>query len=120
MKRNYALIFIILMITLCLSNCAGLLTEEAIISGKVKLSDNPTTGHGGVIVTCGSINSITRKDGSFELQGDVMGEITLEIRFQKTLYKEKIMRVDIPYTKEDDEINIKVDVGTVVLNRETL
>jgi hypothetical protein len=84
------------------------------------LSDNPSTGHGGVIVTCGSINAISRIDGSFELHGDVIDEITLEIKFQKTLYKEKIMKVDIPYPNDNDEGNIKVDVGTVVLNRETI
>jgi len=119
MKVKYFFLLIILAMISFLYNCAGLLIDEAIIKGKVKLSDNPSYGHGGIHVSCESISATTTSDGSFELHGDVMGEITLDVKFQKALYKEKTVQVDVPYPADSEKGNIEVDVGTVVLERAT-
>ena len=118
MKSKYIFLLIILAMILNLFNCAGLLIDEASIKGKVKLSDNPSYGHGGVLVSCGRIITTTDSDGSFELIGDVLDEITLDVKFQKSHYIEKIIKVDVPYPAESDKGNIDVDVGTVILERD--
>jgi hypothetical protein len=117
MKTKGFFLIIIFTLILILYNCASLLIDETIIKGKVQLSDNPSYGHSGVFVSCGRITTTTNSDGIFELTGDVMGDITLEVKFQKPLYIEKIVQVDIPYPAEGEKDAIEVDVGTVVLER---
>jgi len=111
--------FIYLLFAIALAtgmSCASLLVDEAKIVGKVKLSDNPATGNGGVVVSTELVSALTDKNGSFELVGDVMSEFTTELRFQKTHYKETVITVDIPYPSDSDS-SILVDIGTVTLER---
>lgn len=119
MKVKYFFLLTILGMISFLYTCAGLSIYEAIIKGKVKLSDNPSYGHGGVLVSCGIKSTITASDGSYELHGDVFGgwsEITLVLKFQKALYKEKTIVID---DFDSEKENLEVDVGTVVLERAT-
>lgn len=111
--------FIFIIFSAFLFSCASLLVEETIIKGKVQLSDNPSYGHGNVLVSSGPISTFTNSDGTFELKGDVFNDITLKVNFQRTLYIDKSIEVEVQYPAEGDKNAIEVDVGKVVLQRAT-
>lgn len=92
--------------------CAILISSEIKITGKVKLSDNPQTGHGGVNITAERVSAVSANDGSFDLKFTILSSKYTNIKFQKIGYKDTIIGINISWG-QDTTINI----GEIRLSR---
>jgi hypothetical protein len=104
-------------LALILSTCASILTEDVVIKGSVRLSDNPAGGPGGVEVVAGDQSVLSRPDGTYRISAEVMGETKLAVVFQREGYVERRIEIDVPYPAPEGKSVGTVDMGTVVLQR---
>ena len=114
MKKKYFLMIPAILLIVGM-NCGTILNHETTISGTVVLSDNPSTGHGDVLVAAELITTITDKDGAFVLEGNVLSEGSIKIEFTKENYRPHTIKVDIEYPESGKSVS--VDVGTIELER---
>lgn len=110
-KKLYPRI-VILVFTFCLIlSCASFLSANVKIKGKVKLADNPPSGHGGVHVQVGKISTTTYNDGTFQLNATYFCTHYIEVYFKKERYKDTIISLFLSGEKTDSVI----DLGEIVL-----
>lgn len=108
--KLYFMLFSICLIT----SCAILLTSEITIIGKVELSDNPQTGHGGVNITTERISTISTNDGSFKLKFSILTNKGVRLKFQKIGYKDTTIYVNFQLSLGQDTT---IDIGKIKLHR---
>ena len=117
--KNISFIILIFLLSSHFNNCARVLqTYEGRIVGKVRLSDNPTTGHGNVDIYTDTMSIKSRDDGKFALDGSIVRNGTVNLYFDKSGYITKILEIHFDNFEfdEDERINI-CDVGEVVLEK---
>lgn len=110
---------ILLSFVLCLSiSCSWYLSEDVEIVGVVQLSDNPASGHGGVEVSTGHLTTTSKFDGSFVLEGEVLGDRSFTVTFAKTGYDAPWFEVEVNVGGEaptDSDVENFFDFGIVEL-----
>ena len=113
-------------VALCLSiGCSWSLSADVEIVGKVILSDNPTSGHGGVEVSNGYVSTTSDIEGSFVLEEQILASRTFYITFTKSGYIDLYQHeVTTGYPSSDNSTNSEegphiVDIGTITLTKIT-
>lgn len=114
MHRTLHPVPLITSVLFLINSCSLLLYRYAIITGKVRLSDNPPGGHGGVVVSTNAVSTHTGADGKFTLEGNITtGNVEVFIHFQKDGYESMVYELDIPSGTD----TVKIDIGTIVLQK---
>lgn len=115
--------FVVAVSSILMLGCASWFWENEVeVKGVARLSDNPSTGHAGIVVSTNTKSTTSAKDGSFSLVGLILNGTThLELIFSKPGYETTHKQVDIDYTagttggnNAPDQV---VDVGTVTLRK---
>jgi len=98
------------------AGCATIFSNNVHIKGKVRLSDNPVSGHGGVRVSTDLVSTVSQSDGSFTIEGSIeYDEESFYMLFEKAGYRsvEKLVTAKKPEKSKD----IDIDLGTVTLSK---
>lgn len=109
---------VVLLCALCIAygGCASFFANAVQVTGKVRLSDNPSSGHGGVLVRTELRHTISAPDGSFLIEGDITyNEESFYIGFHMAGYQSVQKLVTAKKSKDSREISL--DVGTVTLTK---
>ncbi len=117
--KHISLIILICLLLFHFNNCARVLqTYEGRIVGKVRLSDNPPTGNGGVDIYTDTMATNSRDDGKFSLEGSIVRNGMIDLYFEKSGYITKILEIHFDNFEfyENERINI-CEIGEVVLER---
>jgi len=103
--------------------CSSFLAEDVKIVGVVFLSDNPPSGHGGVVVSNGYISTTSRFDGAFVLKGRILGDASFTVTFTKPGYNGASYDVKVDYASDkkptESGVDNFIDLGKVNLTKIT-
>lgn len=109
--KNLIWLFII---TILINGCAQIKSFDGKIIGKVKLSDNPPTGNGNVLVYTNSISTTTATDGTFSLIGTAIGKDIIYVSFEKQGYKYETVEAKLGV---DTSYGYVCNLGEIVLEK---
>ena len=113
---SYLTIFLLIV---NIAGCAIILYEyPGVIIGRVRLSDNPSSGHGGVTVKTDTESTKTSNNGEFSLEGSIVRKGTIVLYFEKSGYKTESKELEFDDFEYSEEENTSIcDLGEIVLNR---
>lgn len=117
--KYISFIILIFLLSFHFNNCARVLqTYEGKIVGKVRLSDNPPTGHSDVNIYTDTISTNSRDDGKFSLDGSIVRNGIVDLYFEKSGYITKILEIHFDNFEYNENKRINIcDVGEVVLEK---
>jgi hypothetical protein len=93
--------------------CGDLLSTTVTFTGWVHLSDDPPEGHGGVMVSTGSVSTWTDAGGWFSLSGEVVYDANVTLTFSKDGYSPSTVQRYIEPISAPRTIDLgKVEVTT--------
>jgi len=95
-------------------SCALIFSKTLNIEGRVRLSDNPVSGHGGVRIFTPSVNTFSKSDGNFVLEATITRKELVTIFFEKAGYLTESRVLEVEFDTEEDP---KINVGTVTLQK---
>ena len=94
-KEMFQLLILLLYIALYFDGCANLLrVDDVAIVGRVKLSDNPSSGYGGITVSTENESTTTDREGKFRIEGSIFANVTIIVYFEKSGYATKHVEID--------------------------
>jgi len=119
-KEIFKLIILYSCLILFIVGCARIFrVYDVAIVGKVTLSDNPSSGYGGIRVSTENESTTTDKEGNFRIEGNIFENVIITVYFEKSGYTTKYVELDDENFEylEDETPNYICDLGKIVLTK---
>jgi len=111
--------FSLITVFLLLAGCANIIAERVELTGQVVLDGDIFSDNSGVIVTAGSVKTVSDYTGKFSLMGKIMSDrkIVVDFYYDGSLIKTIDTTVEYKFflNLTDSHADRKIDFGTITI-----